>query len=1054
MKSKIIFNRKKGYRSFTLILTLIFVALLTMLVTSFFLLTLNQFRISKVYTDYGKNDFYRRYAVDKIVGELRAEIAIRSTNGGLGSSKIYFPVDQSDLLPHAETPSEGATVSFLRSSDLSPFPLSEPTFFSAGGVFEASSKRMGLKNSYWAKAGFEKEGAIPEPRWIWVGEDGLVSNLKRSTKNQNLARFSYAINEVGGLLDANLVGGPESTSAKRHPVMDADLDQIEKGLPAIFSKIANWRTPPALLSKYTGGNGSEDSSESYLRQYFSKNGYEIILKEGRTFLGREDFLLGAKSYFGIPSDVLPYFTVFSKDLNMTLYRPDLLVNAPFSKMVNFSFNEFRVSTPFKRRNGNWALVGEPILMDRFPLDPLSWITEIGPKSGISDTQIKSYFGLQWDNTNQDWKYVGSGSTASNNLETLAQIAQENREPNFFELLKATILDGSLGQYSGIAGSDTSPMDKITDIQIMRIGANFIDQFDADSYPTSLIFNGFSLYGSENLPYPSQMCLANWATFGEYPNPAPYYVSMLPQLWNPYQLNPHTSLSRPDSIQIVARSGGAWKLTQNWNWTLAAWATPSYSMFGYESFNATPIQIPQNSFATYREPALVEKMQSLKISQAVPSAPSDIKDKNGYTLTYNDNSSYTWNTVAPLYYAARLTNAVIVTRFLNPNGKWKDYSSFSGVTNVGYETTGIHPRGGTLNQLTRDAIVYRPYQSPASSSLTQTVQINSGFAKIDPRTDRFGLGQLTETWGLPIPLRTPLYSLRPQVGSDVLEYKVQRGFHFELTPWWSDRQYYGGYNNYNSGYLADMAENHYSSGGFPNVYPDRDGIVRWGDSGYDRDPSLGTLTVNPMQANVSTNRPIVLDRPARSSAEMGYAHRDMPWKTLDLFTTNSADAGLLENFTAYQEPRVVSGKINLNQAPAPILAALLSKTPRNEMVSGDAISSGEAQTIARDLKVVMDEGKTPFLSRQELVTKWENRVVNETYPAGKFRREAPIRALGDIANFRTWNFFIDLTVQTGVMPPGKKLAANFLVETSSHYWVSIALDRYTGKIIDLQVEYPE
>jgi len=48
-------------------------------------------------------------------------------------------------------------------------------------------------------------------------------------------------------------------------------------------------------------------------------------------------------------------------------------------------------------------------------------------------------------------------------------------------------------------------------------------------------------------------------------------------------------------------------------------------------------------------------------------------------------------------------------------------------------------------------------------------------------------------------------------------------------------------------------------------------------------------------------PIILNRPFRNVAELGYAFRDLPWKTLDFFTDKSADAGLLDVFTINDGP---------------------------------------------------------------------------------------------------------------------------------------------------------
>ena len=47
--------------------------------------------------------------------------------------------------------------------------------------------------------------------------------------------------------------------------------------------------------------------------------------------------------------------------------------------------------------------------------------------------------------------------------------------------------------------------------------------------------------------------------------------------------------------------------------------------------------------------------------------------------------------------------------------------------------------------------------------------------------------------------------------------------------------------------------------------------------------------------------------------------------------------------------------------------------------------------------------------------------------------------------------IDVVAQTGRYPQSAKSVDNFLVEGEQHYWVHVAIDRYTGQVIDKQVE---
>lgn len=97
------------------------------------------------------------------------------------------------------------------------------------------------------------------------------------------------------------------------------------------------------------------------------------------------------------------------------------------------------------------------------------------------------------------------------------------------------------------------------------------------------------------------------------------------------------------------------------------------------------------------------------------------------------------------------------------------------------------------------------------------------------------------------------------------------------------------------------------------YADNDGIIRPADATYP-DPSVATSgSSTPYYATSSAAssdyHPIILNRPFRNVAELSYAFRDLPWKSLDFFTDKSADAGLLESF-------------RLRMAPGPLLRMLV------------------------------------------------------------------------------------------------------------------------------------
>ncbi len=60
--------------------------------------------------------------------------------------------------------------------------------------------------------------------------------------------------------------------------------------------------------------------------------------------------------------------------------------------------------------------------------------------------------------------------------------------------------------------------------------------------------------------------------------------------------------------------------------------------------------------------------------------------------------------------------------------------------------------------------------------------------------------------------------------------------------------------------------------------------------------------------------------------------------------------------------------------------------------------------------------------------------------------ADVRALG-VTQTRTWNLFVDLIAQSGRFPGGRFSPGDFVVEGENRSWTSIAIDRYTGAIVD-------
>jgi len=78
-------------------------------------------------------------------------------------------------------------------------------------------------------------------------------------------------------------------------------------------------------------------------------------------------------------------------------------------------------------------------------------------------------------------------------------------------------------------------------------------------------------------------------------------------------------------------------------------------------------------------------------------------------------------------------------------------------------------------------------------------------------------------------------------------------------------------------------------------------------------------------------------------------------------------------------------------------------------------------------------------------------VTTTLGGNKEARELVMRAFSDATQTRTWNVLIDVIAQSGRYPPNASTLQGFLVEGEQHYWVHVAIDRFTGQVVDKQIE---
>jgi hypothetical protein len=362
-----------------------------------------------------------------------------------------------------------------------------------------------------------------------------------------VGRFAYTIYDLSQLFDANAAGYPNAdatNAAYKSCLAYADLSQ----LPSISStnnvdSFVSWRnaqdySSPVYSSPVT------NAYSSYLQNYGIKYGFLQTELGDNAFLSRQDLINFANSgSYGLTASSLAYLTHFSRSVNAPTWSP---INPPTNPggavavadqeapAYSTNYTSLAETAPNPNRdipNVRFAnastithyrddgttqtysvLAGDPLVQCRFSLTRLFWLTYKGPSAtnlpstdpvyqadltnGISASvlaggtaaAIQSCFGLAWDSANWRWSYVGSlsagGTTPLTAIETLDQVAAENREPNFFELLKAGILAGSVGiantnqtNNNGKTVDDhtsTDKLDSVKDLQVLGIGANIID----------------------------------------------------------------------------------------------------------------------------------------------------------------------------------------------------------------------------------------------------------------------------------------------------------------------------------------------------------------------------------------------------------------------------------------------------------------------------------------------------------------------------------------------------------------------------------------------------
>jgi hypothetical protein len=1102
-----------------LVVTLGMVVLLTFLIVAFFSATTAYRTIENTSAGGVTARILAEGAAGAVRAELIQEIIAGSTATTVGTGKIFYPTNSAGMIPIR------AVASSITATDANFANLvkqSGQPFYSGATIFGASSsdsstaaaangRRVGAGRWDAPMLTGATFATNQTPNWIYITPGGYANAMSSDV----IGRVAFNVYDVGGLLNANASGfaprgggGDPSEMPAKGSAVWADLRALPGINPSAYAANDAW-PPKWRITGDWASFTSNPSGTSSLMYYLQTGWRTAFLQPGgtasdRMFASRQDLIRYAKANpatftaNGNLLTALQYLTTFSLDRERPTFRPapgrptvaaDLAAGGNDARGLDDQINPPLASQT--KAGGSLAI------KNRFPLSRLELVATPVPPSGPagSASDILEYFGLTWDASNNRWNYNHGSATS---ILRLSQVPA-GRDPDFFELLKAALTVGGLGKQFGFnfpsAYSVALPSSRLggddgrIEDQVVQIAANIIDQADPDSYPTRIHFNGRTFYGIEDLPriYRGHETSYN---VGQMPNfgvrdgsgpitwPAFLYVTMVyPELWNPHRPSPSPAGPTPANFRVVARTFAPVGAHANTLWD----ETGTKLLGGF--FNDFRIRLNgpdcrarinytsgEGSASSAANAAITFNLGSGDAGFREPRPLSAV----GYPAGSNANGSPNVPDMALDALAApglpdtvvRIAESAVPpplhggnnTTYRDALGFVTSYLPMADAGGLGRWLNLMQGLGGPVAlelQYQEGAQWWTidkmdvSYASGANSD--RLFHIQSLVAnRADPRTSRWGsLYSIPDGFGdpfirpaTPTPYRYDTgYTANPTSGN----FPVSLGRTVSQAPGWTGA--------IAGGLLGYLQENLSSS---PLRYTDPDGILRGADARY----SSGDVG-RPMSTGNTDSRPVVLNRPFRSVAELGNVFRDTPWRNLDFMSPESADRALLDVFTVSEIPDdgIVAGRVNLNSRQTPVIAALIQNAG---LATGANISAAEATAAASkltDWTASSDANQGPLSDRSELVGRFVSgtsfsgpleEMANELAAANrpiKASREAITKALADAGTTRTWNFLIDVIAQSGQASP----TGEFVPHGEFRLWNSVAIDRFSAEILGQSTE---
>jgi hypothetical protein len=1177
-----------------LIITLACIVILTALILAFLSHTLIENQVSLASADQSSASLFARGAVDSVIGEVKQEIAAGSTMTYPPSGSdirdpncIFLPATNQAMVPYRMD--AGAPLNVLKRSAYN-LPFYAGSYFNTSGwpapmwaanssTTNADSSGRAISLARWNEAllmptanpqgsGSPSTNIAPPasfiaPDWIYITRAGapvttwsstLISSAEAAASNTNCAagRYAYVVYDESGLLDANAAGYRPSVvtaAMMRHKISEACADLSQIGLNGSdIDALVTWRNPI---------NATNSPVSAYTNYVYGPNTNAFLTPATgeRMFTSRQQLINFLIQNVAVnQTDIermqaaLPLLTHFSRELNSPSWYPQINGASGYGylSLATNSANYTGLTltnafTPLARTataytdltNSLVPQPNQPAAFARFPLSRLAWLGPSGPANGATAAQILQSFGLSWDSANFAWKYVGpSGTTVLTSISTLSQVAAAGREPNFFELLKAGILSGSVNvvpqpvyltypnpggidtRYATNTGTPNFTQYPIPDQQTMQIGMATIDQASTNALPTRIEFgnnkgtnpnNGEdqALYGSKNLPFIYKMVVAHYRPIttppDSYGTTRAYYSAWAePVFWSPY-LSANTNTA-PVQIRIRADSTNA---ASGFNQfyadtffvnTDARFGTPSLpcggpgTSTGVGGTSGATIEMDAANAATLQSATINPIMFNSLLASGAIANPPPINDLRAQTPTSGWTGAgapanadiYTEGT--DVYAGFWMGLALAPNNPSDPHASTGNFNTaiFSHgtiasrpdhqfVLEANYGTT-ASPRFLEIQRMDFKYFAQSPDQVQEADLFTVADRRLDFFTFNDPRTGRFGFDFMNPTsYNVhnPVNAVTPsdinqlTYTTFPNSANPFSTFIANTpGSSSSLTVLPSVNTSPTTTNPGEDTFR--FADNSTPAYGNQNpAYLDADGVQRPGDAWW----SSASANTMPMRIDAGTTqyRPVILNRPFYSVGEMGYVYRDMPWRSLDFGTAKSADAGLLDYFCVNDgyagsaSAPVIGGVLNLNTPHPQVLQAMLSGAARAELSPSFDVSSTDATSIANAITNITWNALAPLplLNKSELATRVA--PADPTVTSGsidsniKERREALVRALGSAGQVRTWNLMIDVIAQTGRFPSTANGFTNFQVTGEQRYWAHVAIDRYTGQVISLQLE---